>query len=62
MLAVDRAGFPIVLHIHDEAVVEADPDVEVEVIEKLLAYQPAWAPDLPLRADGFESLIYRKDG
>lgn len=62
MLAVEDAGYEIVLHVHDEAVVEADEDVEVEVIEKLLAHQPDWAPDLPLRADGFESTFYRKDG
>lgn len=62
MQEVRKEGYDIVLHVHDEAVIDADMDVEVHTIEKLLATQPEWAKGLPLKADGFETMFYRKDG
>ena len=49
------------LHVHDEAVVETSMDTDVETIETLLAVTPEWAEGLPLRADGYETLFYKKD-
>ncbi len=62
MLRLRDAGFKIVMHIHDEAVVEA-PEGEGSVDElcRLMAQAPAWAVGLPLRADGYECPFYRKD-
>jgi len=62
MLKTTEAGHEIVLHVHDEAVVEADMDTPVSEVEDLLATLPAWAEGLPMRADGFETPFYRKDG
>jgi DNA polymerase len=47
MIRLDREGYPIVAHIHDEAVVESDA---VEEIRAIMKTGPAWAAGLPLDA------------
>ena len=51
----------IVAHVHDEVIVEADPDVTVREVCDLMAQCPSWAAGLQLRADGYECEFYRKD-
>jgi len=51
----------IVMHIHDEIVIEADLRMSVGVICKQMVRLPAWAEGLQLRAEGFECDFYRKD-
>ena len=62
MLNLDAAGYPIVFHVHDEAVMEM-PICEgsVEDACAVMGQPPDWASDLPLRADGYECAYYRKD-
>lgn len=63
MHRVEAAGYNIVLTVHDEIIAEA-PDTDeynAEELSKLLATNPAWAPGIPLAADGFESYRYKKD-
>lgn len=52
---------PVVMHIHDEVVMDAEPDVSVEDICDLMAEPIPWAPGLLLKAAGFESEWYMKD-
>lgn len=54
-------GRDVVMHIHDEAVVEADMGTPVKEITGLMEKAPDWADGLPLRADGYECRFYRKD-
>lgn len=54
-------GYDIVMHIHDEVVVEAYKDAKVEDITSLMGKSPSWAGDLLLRADGYECDFYQKD-
>jgi DNA polymerase len=63
MLAVEAAGYQIVLSVHDELLTEVPntPDFSSEGLSHLLATSPSWARDIPLAAGGFESLRYRKD-
>lgn len=62
MLQLRNAGFDIVMHIHDEAVLEVPEGVSsVEEICKIMAVAPDWAAGLPLRADGYECQFYKKD-
>lgn len=61
MLRLDGAGFPIVMHVHDEAVIEVPPSVDKETVCRMMGETPPWAPGLLLRADGYECLFYRKD-
>jgi DNA polymerase len=63
MAAIDQAGYEIVLTVHDELLTET-PDSErysSTELARLMSVQPAWAPDVPLAAAGFETLRYRKD-
>jgi len=61
MLRLDEAGYRIVMHIHDEVVVEAHENASVEDVCAIMSRTPAWAKGLPLRADGYECAFYKKD-
>lgn len=62
MLRLRDAGFEIVMHIHDEAVLEVPEGVSsVEEICEIMTVAPEWAVGLPLRADGYECSFYKKD-
>ncbi len=62
MLRLRDAGFDIVMHIHDEAVLEVPNGVSsVEEICEIMGIAPDWAAGLPLRADGYECSFYKKD-
>ncbi|MBG9319220.1 DNA polymerase [Corynebacterium belfantii] len=59
---VDAAGHRIVMHIHDEIVVDEPADgAGVEDIVTLMTRLPCWADGLPLDADGYECSFYMKD-
>ncbi|MCI7552059.1 MAG: DNA polymerase [Arcanobacterium sp.] len=60
MHQVSQAGHRIVMHVHDEIVVET-ATASVEEICGLMATVPDWADGLPLAADGYECDFYRKD-
>ena len=60
MMRLEKKGFNIVMHIHDEVVIESDSS-SVEEINEIMSLVPNWAPGLILDADGFESEIYKKD-
>jgi len=54
-------NYPIVMHVHDEIVIEAEPEVSVKTICEIMGQTPPWANGLLLRADGFECNFYQKD-
>lgn len=53
--------YRIVMHIHDEVVVEVDEDVTIDEIKNLMIKKPSWAEALPLNASGYETAFYKKD-
>ena len=61
MLRMEREGYRIVAHVHDEVIVEAEPDDSVEKVCRIMGECPPWAQGLQLRADGYECEFYRKD-
>ena len=61
MLILTREGYKIVMHIHDEVVIEALKGSSVDKVCELMSKKPTWAKGLELRADGFESYFYKKD-
>jgi len=62
MVRLEANGYPIVMHIHDEVVVETDREDALDDICKIMAETPDWADsNLLLRADGFVSDFYMKD-
>lgn len=63
MPLIEAAGYTIILTVHDEIIAEAPdlPEYNVDHMAALLAAPPAWAPDMPLAAAGFETYRYRKE-
>lgn len=60
---VSRAGYQIVMHVHDEIIVDV-PETETDALEKItdiMAQPVPWAQGLPLRGDGYETPFYKKD-
>jgi len=59
---LDAAGLQVVMHIHDEAVIDCPKDkISVEKACELMGQPISWAEGLPLKAAGFESEYYMKD-
>jgi DNA polymerase len=63
MYFAEKAGYKIILTVHDEILTEVPDTREFahKDLSALLATRPPWAPDLPLAAAGFEAKRYRKD-
>ena len=62
MLSLEKKGFDIVCHIHDEVVLEVPEGTSsVEEVNEIMAVCPDWCEGLPLKAAGFESTFYKKD-
>lgn len=51
----------IVMHIHDEVVIEAGPEMSTEILCQQMSRTPPWAEGLLLIADGFDCSFYKKD-
>ena len=61
MLRVEKKGYPIVMHCHDEIIAEVPEGIgSVDEMCEIMAVQPAWAEGLPLRADGYSCSFYQK--
>lgn len=62
LMTLEAHGYPVVFHIHDEAVIEMPiGEGSLEEACQLMAIAPDWAEGLPLRADGEDDLsFYRK--
>lgn len=63
MPMLEEAGYPIVLHVHDENVPEVPdlPSYSAEEAARLMVSELPWHAGLPLSAAGFETYRYRKD-
>jgi len=62
MLRLDERGYQQLMTIHDEIVIEAADGVgSLADVEAVLGQPIAWAPDLLLRGDGFETRYYMKE-
>lgn len=60
---VTAAGYRIVMHVHDEIIVDVPKGNEeaLKQITDIMAEPISWAPGLPLRGDGYETDFYKKD-
>ena len=48
-------------HVHDELIIECSMGVSLEVVCEQMGQTPPWMKGLPLRADGYETMFYKKD-
>ena len=63
MQRVAALGYNIVMHVHDEMIVDV-PIEDTDALERINACMGEaipWAPGLPLRGDGYETPFYMKD-
>lgn len=58
---INRLGYQVVFHVHDEVIIDAPADLSVDTICDLMAEPIPWAPGLILKGAGFESQYYMKD-
>ena len=60
ILRLEDAGYPVVLHVHDEVICEVDMDVPEETVRSLMRVTPDWAPLLPIDSSVATSDRYLK--
>ena len=51
----------IVMHVHDEMVIEADHDMSTKILCEKMSRTPPWAKGLILCADGYDCPFYKKE-
>lgn len=64
MLRVDKNGYDITMHVHDELIAEVpeeDSEDDLRIIEHIMGEDIPWAKGLPLNADGYVTKYYKKD-
>ena len=62
LLNLKERGFNIVMHVHDEVVLEVKKDsTTVKEICNIMTATLPWAEGLPLRAEGYKCEFYRKE-
>jgi DNA polymerase len=62
IVRVDAAGYPVVLHVHDEIVAEILKSFgSLTEFENLVAVSPEWATGCPIDAKGWRGERYRKE-
>ena len=61
ILRLEKAGFKICFHVHDEIVAEAPEGSRWEDMAEIMGRPIEWAPGLLLRADGYQTKFYMKD-
>ena len=62
MAALEDAGYRIVMHVHDEVILDTPVGFgSLEEVREIMGRPVPWAPGLPLDAAGFETSFYCKD-
>ncbi|MGO0904948.1 DNA polymerase [Clostridioides difficile] len=62
MFNVTDAGYDIVMHVHDELVLDVDKKCgSLEEVNSIMGKEISWAKGLPLKADGYECDYYKKE-
>lgn len=59
ILNLEAEGYPVVGHVHDEAIIEGE--YPVQEVAAVMCRLPKWAKGFPLDAEGFTCSRYRKD-
>jgi DNA polymerase len=62
MFGLERAGYPIIGHVHDEAVMEIDESFgSLEHAGEVMCALPPWATGLPVKYSGWRAKRFKKD-
>lgn len=60
MHRMEAAGYPVILSVHDELVIEAPEHMSVDRFHELMRVRPGWAHDLPVECESHASRRYGK--
>jgi DNA polymerase len=62
MLRLNKELYTIVMHVHDEAIMDM-PSVRgnIDEVNAIMGQPIAWAKGLPLKAESYETMFYKKD-
>ena len=59
---LEKAGYPVVFHIHDEVVLEVPAaQANLDEVVRIMSQPIDWAQDLPMAADGWVGDYFTKD-
>lgn len=59
---LEAAGYPVVFHVHDEVCIDIDESrADLGEVCRIMSIRPTWAPDLPLKAEGYISKYFKKE-
>jgi len=63
LVRLNTAGYRIVFHVHDEVIIEVPKDkANVNEVCEIMGIPISWAPGLKLKAEGFVTDYYMKEG
>jgi DNA polymerase bacteriophage-type len=58
---LEAAGYKTCMHIHDECVLDEHKDkADLKAVLGIMGYPISWAPGLLLKAEGYETVFYKK--
>ena len=58
---LEAASYAVVMHVHDEVVIECPAHMaDLDAVVAIMAQPVSWAPDLPMAADGWIGEFYKK--
>lgn len=63
LIKLESRGFTIVLHVHDEVVIQIPLGVKnaQRIVDDVMGEAISWAPGLPLKAESYKTYFYKKD-
>lgn len=61
MMRVAAKGHNLVMHVHDEMIIDAPSNITNQEITDIMSTSIAWAPGLPLKGDTYDTPFYKKD-
>ena len=63
LVKLDEAGYSIVMHVHDEVVIEVETaraETALKEVIEIMSTAPEWAQEVPLAAEGIITKEYTK--
>ena len=62
MLNLNHFGYKVVMHVHDEVILEVpEGERSLEQVLRIMSHSSKWEPNLKLNSEGYETPYYKKD-
>lgn len=60
VLRVEKAGFPVAFHVHDEVIAQVGSEADAKELTRLMTTNPDWLPGVPLASESTTATHYLK--